>query len=121
MPVPNTRSALASQMRDLLVSLSCHVPSVQSRMDAHFLRDMDDFAPIRELTGGTPFESLAKAVQPSPLVLQEVSLSVQFTFGKSLEKGVRVRVFNAQFQSRYGSSVQHSEIVGFTVRRVPLQ
>src|SRR5436305_12845849 len=109
-----------SRLEEVLVGLTSHVPAVQRRLDRQFERDAREFAPVMELVAGTRFESLADAVRPSPMVVTEVGISIQFTFEKSIEKEIRIRFFNANFQSRYGSSNQLKQKIDLTVRRVPL-
>lgn len=115
-----TANAVGSGVEQVLVRLCSGIPAVQHRLNRHYLRNMEQFAAVLELASGTPFHSLARAVQPSPLALTKVDLSVQFTAGKSLESEVTLRVLNAQFQSRYGRSNQISHRIDLTVQSVPL-
>jgi hypothetical protein len=96
------------------------MPAAQRRMDRHFLRDACDFVPVWQLVRGTPFENLAKAVQPSPVVLNQVDLSFQFVYGRTVEDVYTLRILNAQFESRYGRSRQVKQKIDLTLRRVPL-
>jgi hypothetical protein len=110
---------IASRIGDVLVSISSHIPQVQARLDASFLRDSRDYSPILEMTRNTPFEQLGLATQPAPVSLTRVNVSVQLTFGKTVENEMTVRFLNAQFQSRYGSSSQMVQKLDLTVLRVP--
>ncbi|MFL6207691.1 MAG: hypothetical protein ACJ74W_02510 [Pyrinomonadaceae bacterium] len=108
-------------LRDFLILLAQAIPNQQARLDLDYLKRLEAFMPVLQQARAAGYETLARALTPTAIVLNNTELQLQLQLTHTVEQQVQLQVqlLDLGFMRRYAASATVRHALSLRVERIP--